>query len=193
MNKSTIELPQQDWLVRLRRGEDAAFKQLVEKYQTSVFLCCRSMGLNETESEDVASETFLAVYKGIKSYNGKSSIGTWLWRIAYRQAINYLRQKKRWNEAPDPLEQDQFAADDSLSASQTLDRKALEEAIWEKVNQLPKLWSIAIILFYREEKSITEIAEIMNINDNTIKTYLFRGKKALSTTLERFYEGKQDD
>ena len=94
---------------------------------------------------------------------------------------------------PDILEQDQNIADDSPSASQMLDRKALAQAVWEKVNQLPKLWSVAIILFYREEKSITEIAEIMNINDNTVKTYLFRGKKALSATLERYYEGKSND
>ncbi len=95
-----------EWIRRLCKGDERAFAEFVKEFETSVFLCCRSLGLNESESEDAANETFMAAYRAIKRYNYKSSLGTWLWRIAYRQAVNYLRQKQRWNDILNRVERE---------------------------------------------------------------------------------------
>ncbi len=55
--------------------------------------------------------------------------------------------------------------------------------VWNAVKQLPRLWAMAIILFYREEKNLKEIAKIMRVRQNTVKTYLFRGRKRLKELL----------
>lgn len=181
-----------EWVGRLCEGDERAFAEFVKEHETSVFLCCRSLGLSESEAEDAANETFLAAYRGIKKYNGKSSLGTWLWRIAYRQAVNYLRQKQRWNKILNRAEQEPFD-DEDRSAAEFLEQKEKVEIVWQKVSQLPKLWSVAIMLFYREEKSIAEVAKIMNVNKNTVKTYLFRGKKKLAMVLEKIFKGELDE
>lgn len=61
--------------------------------------------------------------------------------------------------------------------------KETERIVWEAVERLPKLWAMAIILYYREQKSVADIAEIMDTNENTVKTYLFRGRRKLKEIL----------
>jgi RNA polymerase sigma-70 factor (ECF subfamily) len=181
-----------EWFRRLCKGDERTFGEFVKEFETSVFLCCRSLGLSESEAEDAANETFLAAYRGIKRYNGKSSLGTWLWRIAYRQAVNCLRQKQRWNDILNRVE-GEFVEDEGCNTIEILEQREKAEIVWQKVSQLPELWSVAIMLFYREEKSIAEIARIMNVNKNTVKTYLFRGKKKLGMILKKTFKGELDE
>ncbi|MHC4123488.1 MAG: RNA polymerase sigma factor [Planctomycetota bacterium] len=159
-----------------------AFADLVDKYKDSIFLCCRTLGLKHHEADDIASETFLAAFKAMHKYRGEAKLGTWLWKIAYCKAISYLRKNNRRaellgkfaNKLPDSRKQQNPAE---------LESKELNETIWQGVNQLPRLWAMAVILYYREEKSISDIAKIMRIRQNTVKTYLFRARKKLKETL----------
>ena len=170
------------WLRLLRSGDHEAFGEFIDKYKETVFLCCRRLGLREDEAEDVASETFLAAYTGLRRYAGRAELSTWLWRIAFRQGINYLRKKqRRWQlEA----ELDERVGDNKEQGPVTaVQSKETEELVWEAVEQLPRLWAMAIVLHYREEKSIIDIAKIMQIKENTAKTYLFRGRERLKQRL----------
>ncbi|MHC4457482.1 MAG: RNA polymerase sigma factor [Planctomycetota bacterium] len=170
------------WLGRLVAGDHEAFAEFVDKYKETVFLCCRTLGLRTDEAEDVASETFLAAYKGIKQYRGQAKLSTWLWRIAYRQAVNYLRKKGKQQQL---LVEPEGKAADNRTAEMLaeIERKERAEFVWQAVERLPRIWAVAIVLFYREEKSIMEVAKIMKKRKNTIKTYLFRGRKRLKELL----------
>ena len=172
----------ESWLGKLLAGEHEAFAEFVDKYKESVFLCCRTLGLKEDEAEDVASETFLAAYKGLSRYEGRAQLGTWLWAIAYRQAISYLRKNKRTWQL---LDESQGQAGQSKeqtppAAAQDMEQ---ERIIWDAVGQLPRLWAVTVILYYREEKMISEIAKIMRLRENTVKTYLFRARRKLKEIL----------
>jgi len=171
-----------DWLQSLRSGEECAFAEFVDKYKETVFLCCRSLGLRGEEAEDVASETFLAAYKGLGQYRGQSELSTWLWSIAYRQAVSYLRKNRRnWQALAEADEQITRSEESCpLSAVQCSEEA---EIIWDAVRCLPKLWSMAVILYYREQKCIDDIAKIMRARKSTVKTYLFRGRERLKKTL----------
>jgi RNA polymerase sigma factor (sigma-70 family) len=166
------------WLERLRRREHDAFAELVQSHQQQVFLCCTALGLKAGEADDVASETFLAAWKSIESFNARSKIGTWLWAIAYHKAMDFLRQRKP--ESPYP-ESEMAAPAEQASALETGQR---DEAIWSAVNKLPQPWPLVVILFYREEKSIAEIASIMDIPENTVKVYLHRARNKLKESLK---------
>lgn len=170
------------WLARLLAGDHEAFAEFVEKYKGQVFLCCLTLGLNEDEAEDVASETFLAAYNGLSRYRGQAELSTWLWSIAYRQGVNYLRKNKRHGELLGEL--DAKLADSKeggpVAAAQC---KEKEKIVWEAVRQLPRLWAMAVILYYRQEKSVKDIAKIMRMKQNTVKTYLFRARKRLQELL----------
>jgi len=193
----------EEWLRLLRAGDHEAFAGFIDKYKETVFLCCRKSGLKEQEAEDVASETFLAAYKAIGRYKGQSELSTWLWSIAYRQAASFLRKHRKQRQlAPKGREaepdvqvgrteeqsrdgrgashpQAELTAEPSVAAQS----KETGKIVWEAVGRLPRLWAMAVILYYREEKSISDIAEIMRAKDNTVKTYLYRARERLKGTL----------
>jgi RNA polymerase sigma-70 factor (ECF subfamily) len=171
-----------NWLRLLRSGDHRAFAQFIDKYKETVFLCCRRLGLREDEVEDVASETFLAAYNGLSRYSGRAELSTWLWSIAYRQGINYLRKNRRqWRLEVEPNEQ--IVSSKKQGPVATAQGKETEEIVWEAVERLPRLWAMAVILHYREEKSIADIAKIMRAKENTVKTYLFRARASLKEIL----------
>lgn len=174
----------QDWLSRLSAGNHTAFAEFVDKYKHSVFLCCRTLGLDDDEVEDAASETFLAAYKGLSQYKGRAQLGTWLWRIAYRQAVNYLRKNRNGREQLLDEPSEQLADNKQPEASAAIHCKEQERLIWDAVRKLPRLWAMAVILFYREEKSIKDIAKIMQVRQNTVKTYLFRARQKLKEIIQ---------
>jgi len=173
-----------NWLRLLRSGDHGAFAQFIDKYKETVFLCCRRLGLAEDEAEDVASETFLAAYNGLSRYSGRAELSTWLWSIAYRRAVSYLRKNRRqWQLEAGPDESRQVGSGEEQEPAAAIQGKETEKIVWEAVERLPKLWAMAIILYYREEKSILEIAKIMQAKENTIKTYLFRARQRLKKAL----------
>jgi RNA polymerase sigma factor (sigma-70 family) len=171
-----------NWLRLLCSGDHEAFAEFVDEYQQLVFLCCRTLGLNESDAEDVASETFLAAYQRLSGFRGQSKLSTWLWQIAYYKGINYLRKDRRYREPKERI--DKQLTDRSIAeVAAELESAEEAESIWRAVRQLPKEWAMAIVLFYREDRTITEISKIMKKRRNTVKTYLFRGRNKLKTIL----------
>ncbi len=180
------------WLRLLRSGDHEAFAEFIDKYKETVFLCCRRLGLREAEAEDVASETFLAAFKAIGRYGGQAELSTWLWTIAYRQGINYLRKnRKQWQLEAELDEQVSDSKEQGPAAA--AQSRETEKIVWESVERLPRLWAMAVILYYREEKSIVDIVKIMQIKENTVKTYLFRGRDRLKQVLTAAFEEDIDN
>ncbi len=141
-----------NWLRLLRSGDHGAFAQFIDKYKETVFLCCRRLGLREDEAEDVASETFLAAYNGLSRYSGRAELSTWLWSIAYRRAVSYLRKnRRRWQLEAEPDESRQVGSGEVQEPAAAIQGKETEKIVWEAVERLPRLWAMAIILYYREE------------------------------------------
>jgi RNA polymerase sigma-70 factor, ECF subfamily len=167
------------WLEQLRKREHEAFAELVQRHQQEVFLCCYSLGLGSDESEDVASETFMAAWKSIESFSGRSKLSTWLWSIAYHKAMDLLRQKRQMAER---INSDEQIAADTEPGSAT-EAGLRDEIIWSAVKKLPQPWPLVVLLFYREEKCVAEIAVIMAIPENTVKTYLHRARNKLKKSL----------
>jgi RNA polymerase sigma-70 factor (ECF subfamily) len=171
---------------RLRDGDQSAFAEFVEKYQQQVFMCCRLAGLDADESQDVASETFMAVFKGIGGYTGRAKISTWLWKIAYNKAISYLRQKI-WHQKLQERLQNQYAQEQEITHWGKSDGNA--EIVWNAVKKLPQDQAVAVVLHYRQEKNIKEVADIMGKRQNTVKVLLFRGRERLKELLSDKMEG----
>lgn len=171
----------------LKRGDKKAFALFVNTYQDMVFACCRTAGLGPEDIEDAASETFLAAYKSIHRFKGQSKLSSWLWTIAYRKALDIQRK----NGSQVSFNEDILtttAASQNTTTEDALDTRESSDAIWAAVQQLPQNWAAAVVLFYREDKTIKEIAQILNIPDNTVKTYLDRGRKKLYNSLETYWK-----
>lgn len=174
---------QEGLIHRLRDGDEGAFTEFVEKYQQQVFMCCRLLGLGADESEDIASEAFMAVHHGIGGYTGRAKLSTWLWKITYNKAISYLRQKIRRQKLQERLQNQYTDVEKTAPSGQTY------EIVWDTVGKLPQDYAMAIVLHYRQEKSVKEIADIMKKRQNTVKVYLFRGREKLKELLSNKMEG----
>ena len=170
------------WQAELLAGDHTAFAEFVDKYKEMVFLCCRTLGLTEAEAEDAAGETFLAAFKSLKKYKGKSELSTWLWRIAYFKSVDYLRRNNRISRLSGEIEAE-IADNREQTPTAAAENSEQTEKIWAAVDKLPRLWAVVVILYYRQEKSVRDIAKIMRIRENTAKTYLFRARKALKLIL----------
>ena len=171
-----------NWLRLLCNGDNAAFAQFVDEYQPVVFLCCKTLGLNETEADDVTSETFLTVYQKLSKFRGQSKLSTWLWKIAYHKGIDYIRKNKRHMGRFDEIDE-QLANKSIAHVAAHLENKERSQIVWDTVRTLPGDWSVAILLYYRQNKSIKEIGKIMGKRENTVKTYLHRGRNKLKDLL----------
>ena len=171
-----------NWLELLRLGDHRAFGEFVDKYKETVFLCCRRLGLRADEVEDAASETFMAAYKALSRYGGRAELSTWVWSIAYRKGIDHLRQNQRKRQLEAEAGDGMVGGREAGPATAVQGRER-DQRVWKAVERLPRLWSLAVILRYREEKSVVDIAQIMDSKENTIKTYLFRGREKLKEML----------
>lgn len=172
---------QQGLIHRLRDGDEAAFAEFVQKYQQQVFTCCRLVGLNADESQDVASETFMAVFQGINTFSGRSKLSTWLWKISYNKAISFIRQKVRSQKLQQRL-QNQYKEEHQITDSGQFQTEN-SQIVWDAVKKLPTEQAMAVVLYYRQEKSVKEIADILKKRENTVKILLFRGRERLKELL----------
>ncbi|WP_346235326.1 sigma-70 family RNA polymerase sigma factor [Lysinibacillus telephonicus] len=138
---------------------------------------------NETIAEDLTQEIFVKCYKSIESYKGKSSIKTWLWRIAINHSKDYL---KSWYNQRVKVSEDVglIISERRDSVEQTVIQQDEDAQLAYSVMQLPIKYREVIYLFYYEERSIKEIASILEVNGNTIKTRLRKGKSLLKEMLE---------
>ena len=133
---------------------------------------------NETIAEDLTQEIFVKCYKGLPSYRGRSSIKTWLWRIAINHAKDYL---KSWYNQNVKITEDTILNGTTLSSSveQIVVQQDEDSELAAAVMSLPIKYREVIYLAYFEELTMKEAAAVLQLNENTIKTRLRKGKLLL--------------
>ncbi len=175
---------------QLKKGEDAAFKQIVDSYQNMVYNTCLSIVKSEEDAEDLAQEVFVQVYQSIGSFKGESKLSTWLYRIATTKSLDHERKKKRkkrfgfvksifGDEA-----QVEVNPPDFNHPAVVLDQKENAAILMRAIDKLPENQRIAFILNKMEGLSYQEISEIMQTTVSAIESLLHRAKNNLRKILE---------
>lgn len=154
-----------------------AFGRLVEEYQEPLrrFLYSLTMG-NAYLTDDLAQETFLKAYKSIRSFERISKFKTWLYRIAYNEYINWLRQNNIYGDEKDI--RDKLVDYDIHHNVET--RHDIEVGL----SVLNPTERTLILLFYLEDKSIKDIKRITKLPEGTIKVYLSRAKTKMFNAIK---------
>jgi RNA polymerase sigma-70 factor (ECF subfamily) len=185
---------QDAFLEKLRAGDSAAFAQLVEANQRNVYNLALRMLNNPQEAEDVLQETFLSAYKALPSFEGRSSLSTWLYRIASNASLMRLRRKQPETTSIDePLELEEgdslpreFVDWSSVPEDELLDeesRRVMDEAVAE----LPEGLRIVFILRDIEGLSTQEAGEVLELSESAVKTRLHRARLALREKLSAYF------
>ena len=175
---------------RSRRGEVAAFDQLVRRYERSVFNTAYRLTGSYDDASDVAQEAFVRAWNNLKSFRGDSAFSTWLYRIVTNV---FLDDRKRKRARPQRSLEEEMALDESSVARQFEDpapgpqqlaegderRKILQAAI----ASLPEAQRIMVVLYHNQGLAYEEIAEITDLPMGTVKSRLNRARLALREKL----------
>lgn len=168
------------------KGNSRSYGMLVEKYQAYVFtIAIRVVKLKE-EAEEVAQDTFVKAYESLRSFRGDSKFSSWLYSIAYRKALDRVRKSSR-QQTSELLEE--ITEDDTKFAENALEQMEAKERtakIEECIMALPETDAALITLYYFEEKSVKEIAQVVNLSEDNIKIKLYRSRKKLFTLLQAY-------
>ena len=166
------------------RNDPDAFAELVRRYRTPVFRVAVSIlgqGL-VTEAEDVTQEVFVRVHRALGSFRGEATFSSWIYRIAFNQAIN-AKARTRYrvphvtDRALSALEAPGLSQLDQLEAGR---RNQIMEAC---IRDLPEVYQSALRLYYWMGSSVGEIAELLGTPENTVKSYLHRARRPLGAML----------
>lgn len=135
---------------------------------------------DEELANDLAQEAILKAYLHCATFEQKSALQTWVFRIAYNEYLN--QQNTHWQTHRVAIED--YEAVDTQLADDKADKRFMYEPLYQAIDQLPKNEKVVVILYYLEEKSIREISRITGISTNNIAVMLFRARKRLKVTLK---------
>jgi RNA polymerase sigma-70 factor, ECF subfamily len=184
----------QDVVAWANRGHEAAFRELVRRYERPVFSLLYRMVRDRGLAEDLAQETFIKVLNGLGSYNPQFRFSSWVFKIANNAAIDQLRKRELDTLSLDGSPHAATPAEMSATAPQVGDRheSPLEElearelggAIEHAIAKLRPEYRACVLLRHVEGHSYEEIARILDLPLGTVKTYIHRARNELRGYLE---------
>jgi RNA polymerase sigma-70 factor (ECF subfamily) len=156
-------------------GDDHAFEQLVSRYEARVYrLACRLT--SETDAPDVLQETFLQVYRNLRSFRGDSRFSTWLHRIAVNSALHGRRSRLRKAGR-------ETAMDDSYSVRAVAETSVLKLKLELAMEKLPEGMRKVLVLHDVEGYTHEEIGAMLGVNPGTCKSQLFKARARMRKLL----------
>lgn len=165
-------------------GHVNAFSTLVERYQGVVYTVVYRMVKNKEQAEEIAQDSFVKAFESLRSYRGDAKFSTWLYTIAYRKSLDAIKANRRikTSEFIEEIKETEIGrVEDALSYLQARERK---EIISNSIVKLPEDEAAIVTLYYFEEKSIKEIAEIAGMSADNVKIKLYRSRKKLYSILK---------
>ncbi|MDE2125079.1 MAG: sigma-70 family RNA polymerase sigma factor [Armatimonadetes bacterium] len=156
---------------RIRKGEQRAFGELVDRYADKIYRLTRRFTQNATEAEDLSQDIFIAVYTGIPRFLGRSTPGTWIYRIAMNQCLEY-RRKRRIETLPLFEEVALSAAATEAGPEQLAEKSELRRRIERALTHLSPLHQQVILLHELHELTYQEVAAMLGIPVGTVKSRL---------------------
>ncbi|MBV8834866.1 MAG: sigma-70 family RNA polymerase sigma factor [Acidobacteriaceae bacterium] len=175
----------------LRAGIEDAYEELIQRYEQPIYsLIYRLLG-NQSDACDVVQEVFLKVFRSVNSFRERSSLRTWIYRIAINEAHNHRRWFVRHCRREVSLEREGSEHDSALELAQDPGRSPYELAldgetrslIEHALTRINPLFRTAVVLRDIQNLSYEEIAEILQISLGTVKSRIVRGRDALRREL----------
>ena len=186
-------LPDPAVVVHARNGSEAAYRELLTRYERPVFSLIFRMVRDRETAEDLSQETFIKVLNNLDRYSPEFKFSSWLFKIANNLTIDHLRRRRvdtiSIEGSPDAVTAESAKATSiavvsgSESPLEELESRELGTAIERAIGQLRPEYRACIMLRHVEDKSYEEIAEIVKLPLGTVKTYIHRARHELRAAL----------
>lgn len=166
-------------LARVVEGDHDAFTELMRAHEDRVFSVCLRIVGDRERALDATQETFLTVFRKASQFQGRSALGTWIYRIAVNRCYDDLRKVKR--QRSDPLPEHTDPPDDT--ALDAMESAGLRPELRRALMSLPPDFRAAVVLSDIEGFSMPEAAEALGVPVGTVKSRVFRARRLLAEAL----------
>lgn len=172
----------QDIVTRASRGEPAAVEALLREHYDMIHAVCHRMVHNPDSANDAVQNALIAVVKGLSRFDGRSSVSTWMYRIATNAAIDEIRRTQR---RPVPMDDEALTArgsssDPTADIAEHLDDQSRVSAA---LAQIPEEFRAALVLRYVADMDYAEMADVLGVPIGTVRSRLSRGRHLMANLL----------
>lgn len=203
MEKTERPIDEPDLIRRLRLGDPVAFREAVRHY-TPHMLAVGRFYLDSGRAEEVVQDSWVAVVKAIKTFEGRSGLKTWLHRIVANRAKNALRQARReiqtdFSDSPlEPELAERFRSDGRWAAPPRMTSKDSPEALMEKealgdcldkhLSNLPEMQRSALMLYEAHQNKSEDVSTILGVSASNLRVLLHRARQRIFLMVEKYQE-----
>ena len=181
-----MEIADIDVISQVLNGDHNAYATLVNRYNNFVFTIVLRYVKAREDAEEVAQDVFIKAYKSLASFKGDSKFSTWLYTVTTSTCISFLRKKKLEVHSLDNEKVFEAAGEiaGDMSANQ-VEQKSKVNMVNEAIKMLSPDDAQIIMLFYKGEQTLEEIAKILNKEPNTVKVQLHRARTRLKEKMQK--------
>lgn len=174
-----VEMAYEDDIEAFKSSNEEAYKELMENYKKPLINLVYSIISNYEEAEEIVQDVFVSFYIKRESFEGRSKIYTWLYRVSFNRAVDYIRKKER--EKKYRLKEYRNAEMQESDNENSLHKIILADAL----SKLEDTFRIPLLMSEYENYSYEEIAEKLDLPVNTIRTRIFRARKKLLSIIKK--------
>lgn len=188
----------EEFIDGLKRGEEKAFKEFVDRYRQPVVNICFGLLNSKEDAEDVAQDVFIEVFRSIHTFRRQSKLSTWLYRIAVNRSLNFIRDNRKRSliksieEAvrSKPEGPGKFESGNDANPEGNLENRQRSLLLHEAIDSLPENQRVAFVLSKYEEMNQNQVAEVMKLSVSAVESLIYRAKKNLQKKLYMCYKKK---
>ncbi|MBS1915260.1 MAG: sigma-70 family RNA polymerase sigma factor [Bacteroidetes bacterium] len=196
--KTENSLTDQQLVNKVLHGDTASFSIIIKNTEALTAQIVFKMINNSEDRRDIAQDIYLKAYAKLSGFRFQSKLSTWIAQIAYNTCLNYLQKKKLVfpdNKYPDKNDEEflEVISTNPLhdEVENEISKKELTGILRTEIENLPPIQKTLITLYHNEELSYEEIARVTELPEGTVKSYLFRARKALKENLLKQYKKEE--
>jgi RNA polymerase sigma-70 factor (family 1) len=173
---------------RIARQDEAAFRQLYERYHERIFSLAYRYSGSYHDAEEITHDVFLKLYNNAAKFRHESSLGTWLYRITVNVCMNLKRKKRLAVESLDQISEpgqkrEEPAAASAQNPEEIYKRKKQQELIQSALDSLPTNQRLAFVLAQYEDLTYLEISKVLSVSVPAVESLIFRARQGLIARL----------
>jgi RNA polymerase sigma factor (sigma-70 family) len=171
-------------------GNKKAFESIIEGHQRLVSHIVFRMVQNTSDQEDICQDVFLRVYENLRGFQFESKLSTWIAKIAYNTCLNYLEKKRvpLFDDLTSEEKTIETVSDCGYRPDQIAEGRETSYLLRDEIDKMPVHYRTILTLYHLHQMSYNQIAEIMELPQGTVKSYLFRARRLLKKNLMAKYQ-----
>ena len=177
----------EELIEKILKGKTELYEEIIKRYQNKVYSTVYSYVRDSEEAKDLTQEIFIKIYNNLSNFKNMSRFSTYLYRVAVNCCIDWTRKKRlktvsvMFYQEDSEIEIYEYITDLSCNPEQLLLKQENISIIRKEINKLPEIYRTVMIMFYFQDFSPQEIADILEIPRKTVDTRLYRARNMLRT------------